>query len=1102
MGSTSHQGVLRPAMRSMQRLSTREPAAWTRESALRNALDLAAIVARAVTLRERPRSGSAPVATVLGAEIGARLSRWVRAVGGDVETLERRLAWDGLTLEGGLAAIAETRATATWPSWAETVAEISDAARAIGAIGWPAAVPPPTAAAEPLPYESLLLPAVLVARARLGARLASHDDPFTLEAHRDLERSLLRRLCTVSARAIHAHFEQSLSVGRRLQRTHGHASADSRELHDGFVASVLAAGLAPLLEQYPVLARLVATVVEQHVAACAELAQRIASDHDRLAQAFAPGGVLGCVSSVRPHLSDFHNGGRSVAILTFESGACVVYKPKSLAPDVAFSYLQAWANLRGATPALTSPVVLDRGAYGWVACADHAPCADEAAATRFHERAGMLMALVHAVCGSDCHRGNLIACGEHPVVVDLETLMHHEARAMGVEEPLTDAMHTVVTRFRDSILRTGFVPRWDFSAEGSAFDVSGLGGGAGATRTQELCWRDVGTDAMHLEMGDVVAAFDDCTPTLAGRPLPADEYVDALATGFERMYRLLVAHRAELLADGGPIAAFRGCPVRFIFRPTIVYSLIRDQSLEPDALTSGISRSIVLESLTRGFMGADERPDAWPILSAELEAMERLDVPYFVGASDSDALHLGERASIARYFEGPSYDASWAKIAAMDSADLDRQLDVLRLAFVARSARAEVAKVSMREAATVAPVAATAESLIAGAARIADEIADRAVRGRDGSAAWVDIGYARGADRFQLQPMGIDLYDGAAGIGLFLAAYEHATGDSRHHALALGAMAQARRPGRHLQRMDIGGVSGLGSVIYALTRVARFIDEPSLLDDALRMSLLLDVDAIAADRHLDVMSGTAGALLGLLALHQAFGNAAVLERARVCGRRLVDARVEGPGGSRAWRTLDGRQLAGFSHGASGIAHALLQLHAITGDEDLRRAAEDGLAFERHVFSADARSWPDLRTDGAPRYPTSWCNGAAGIALARAAVAPLVEASAIRDDLEHAASAVIAAGWDGVDHLCCGNAGRLEALLVASHRFSRPGWRAAALSGATQVMTRRSASGGFRLFENQASSVYGPGLFRGTAGIGYGMLRLARPAVLPSVLLLE
>ncbi len=1092
----------------MQRLSTREPATWTRGPAPTHALDLPAIVARAVTLRERLRSGSEPVATVLGADVGAQLSRWVRATGGDVETLERRLAWDGRTLDGALAAIAATPAAAAWPGWAETVAEISDAARAIGAIGWPAPVPPPLSAAEPLPYESLLVPAVLVARARLGARLASSADPLTLEAHRDLERALLERLCNVAARAVHEHFEQSLSVGRRLQRTLGHVSTDSRELHDRFVGTLLMAGLAPLFEQYSVLARLVATVVEQHVAACAELAQRIASDHDHLAQTFAPDGRLGLVTSVRAHLSDFHNGGRSVAILTFEGGARVVYKPKSLALDVAFSYLQAWANARGATPALTSPGVLDRGTYGWVACAEHAPCVDEAAAVRFHQRAGMLMALVHALCGSDCHRGNLIAAGEHPVLVDLETLMHHEARAMGDEEPLTDAMQTVVTRFRDSILRTGFVPRWDFSGEGSAFDVSGLGGGAGATRTQELCWRDVGTDAMHLEMADVVSSFDDCTPMLDGRPLSAGDYVDALAAGFERTYGVLIAHRADLLADDGPIAAFRGCPVRFIFRPTIVYSLLRDQALAPEALTSGVSRSIVLESLARGFMGGGDRPDAWPILAAELEAMERLDVPHFVGASDSDALPIGETTAIAHYFERPSYHASRAKVAAMDAADLGRQVDVLRLAFVARSARAELGSVTLGDGAVVAPVAATDDALIAGAARIADEIAERAVRGRDGSAAWLDIGYTRRADRFQLQPMGIDLYDGATGIGLFLAAYERATGDDRHHALALGAMAQARRPGRYLERMDIGGISGIGSVIYALVRVARFIKEPSLLDDALRMSGLIDVDAIAADRHLDVMSGTAGALLGLLALHQAFGNAAVLERARVCGRHLVanchPERSEGSarGARGSWKTLDGRQLAGFSHGASGIAHALLQLHAITGDEDLRRAAEEGLAFERHVFSADAGAWPDLRADGAARYESSWCNGAAGIALARAAVAPMIDVSHIRDDIELGTSAVIAAGWDGVDHLCCGNVGRIEALLVASHRFSRPGWRAAALAGAAQVMARRNASGGFRLFQNQPEFVYSPGFFRGAAGIGYGMLRLARPAVLPSVLLLE
>lgn len=52
-----------------------------------------------------------------------------------------------------------------------------------------------------------------------------------------------------------------------------------------------------------------------------------------------------------------------------------------------------------------------------------------------------------------------------------------------------------------------------------------------------------------------------------------------------------------------------------------------------------------------------------------------------------------------------------------------------------------------------------------------------------------------------------------------------------------------------------------------------------------------------------------------------------------------------------------RPLAGFSHGAAGIALALLRLHASRPEPAFLQAARDGVAFERAVFSPEERNWP-------------------------------------------------------------------------------------------------------------------------------------------------
>jgi lantibiotic modifying enzyme len=53
---------------------------------------------------------------------------------------------------------------------------------------------------------------------------------------------------------------------------------------------------------------------------------------------------------------------------------------------------------------------------------------------RYYQRAGQLLCLLYVLGANDCHNENLIACGEHPVLVDLETLMHHPFREIAGQE--------------------------------------------------------------------------------------------------------------------------------------------------------------------------------------------------------------------------------------------------------------------------------------------------------------------------------------------------------------------------------------------------------------------------------------------------------------------------------------------------------------------------------------------------------------------------------------------------------------------------------------------------------------------------------------------
>ncbi|MBI4277938.1 MAG: type 2 lantipeptide synthetase LanM, partial [Armatimonadetes bacterium] len=707
--------------------------------------------------------------------------------------------------------------------------------------------------------------------------------------------------------------------------------------------------------------------------------------------------------AIQPSLSDPHREGRTVAILTFASGLKLVYKPKDLGAEAAYNALLDWLNRRGAPLEFRVCRVLNRTTHGWVEFVEARPCADHREAREYFRRVGMLLCLIYALEGTDCHQDNIIASGPHPVLVDVESLLTHRMREDRPAES-TDAEILADRHFAHSVLRTGLLPVWELDQQAQvAFNVGGLGGVAGEVKVPVPTWTHVNTDYMSLGPESVAIPVPANVPSLDGVPLRLEDHVPEVIAGFEAMYRFLLARREALLAADSPLHAFRGQRVRFVFRATRIYALLLQTLLDPGCLREGVDRSIQLDQVSRASLAFESRPEFWPLLRAEREALEQGDIPLFTARTDQDAVETAGGGAIAGVFSGPSDALAVERLRALDAEDLNRQVALIQGMLSAHfghqitpiaAQNASISQTDHQPPRPASPAAAgdplpprelSGEALVARALRIAEEMHARAIRGADGSATWVVPQLMWEAQRYQYAGAGGSLYDGSAGISLFLAALDSIAGAGRFGDLALGALRQVRqdlgrRGDRLADHMGIGGAAGLGGLAYALARIAGFLQEPDLLDDAARAAALITRDRIAADHVLDVVGGAAGAILGLLGVHAMTGDSDALERARACGRHLVTAQTATPSGHRAWPAADGKFMTGFSHGAAGIAYALLRLYRATGEEDLLRAAEDAIAYEDSLFSAAAENWPDLRGHGEPGFVAQWCHGTPGIAL--------------------------------------------------------------------------------------------------------------------------
>jgi type 2 lantibiotic biosynthesis protein LanM len=1113
-------------------------------------VELAQIVARAAPLEERLSRVRRRAREVTSTATGeARFERWASPLTRpDSLGLRNRLEWAGwneVEVRSALESPPEPDSEPL-PRWAPTLAEIIAAARELAARGSlehdPDRVTFPLDQAKPIAFEEVLLPVVLTARAKLLARLGSaglypDQQPLSLfseSAYRELERGLLANLATMAGRALEAEFSRFRPAGHTLLRLLvGDAPPAGTASYRTFAGTLLESGLLELFRVYPVLARLVATAADSWVDATAELCCRLERDLPEIDRFFRPVGntpvagpigqeSLGKVIEIRTDLSDPHRGGRTVSLLTFDVGFRVIYKPRSLGMEVAFNRLLEWCNDRDVVLPLKTFRVFERQGYGWVEHVEQAPCADEAAGRRFYRRAGALLCLVHALRGTDCHWENVIANGEHPVLVDAETLLHPDAPPMDAAEEAAESW--LPDGFDDSVVRTGLLPCWQFDEQSSfAHDASGLGGvDVQQSSRRVLCWKSINRDDIHLTTVETMMPRKENAAVLNGLVLSPNDHVEEIISGFSRMYRFLLAHREALLASDGPIARFASQRCRFVLRPTQTYISVLHLACDPDSLRDGADRSIALDALSRGLVARSQKPRAWSIVPSELRALEGLDIPYFEAAPDSRFVSVGPDHEVEDFFDEASYPQALALMRALDALDLEHQVAIIRGSFSAKASSAGFAEalsgaglsVESRRSDPQAPALGGAE-LLSAAHAIAAEIETEALRARDGTLRWISLGQVPSSDRYQLQPLGPGLYDGYCGVALFLAALDFVARTDRYREITLGCLRSLRDALRSFppasssafaRRIGLGGATGLGSIVYALTRTSRFLSLPDLLEDAGRAASWISSELIAADRDLDIVGGSAGAILGLLSLYGETGKPAELASAIECGRHLLERRVHEPMGARAWKSAGTRPLTGFSHGAAGIGYALLRLYQATGDRIWLDAAREGIDYERSVFSPAAQNWPDFRESRGPvrepRFMVSWCHGAPGIGLGRLGCLPSVDGSETREEIEVALQATRYFGLTPVDHLCCGNFGRIEVLQVAARRLSRPELAEEAQRQTASLVARAEEHGSYRLLPELPHEVFSPGFFRGTSGIGYQLLRTAFPELLPSILLWE
>ena len=741
-----------------------------------------------------------------------------------------------------------------------------------------------------------------------------------------------------------------------------------------------------ILEEYPVLARQVVIHINHWIDFSLEFLGHVAEDWELLRATFNQADDPGVLVEVGGDAGDSHRSGRSVLIARFSSGWQVVYKPRSLSIDVHFQELLAWLNERGDHPPFRTLKVLDRGDHGWMEFVAAHACSSEEEIRHFYERQGAYLALLYALEATDFHSENLIAAGEHPILLDLEALFH--PRIGGTD--LMQAEQVAGNTMNYSVLRVGLLPHRLWSNDESAgIDLSGLGSQPGQLTPKPVPrWEDMGTDEMRLTRQRVEMPGGRNRPTLNGTEIRVLDYTEAIVTGFNSVYGSLLKYRADLVSEQGPLARFAEDEVRAIMRATQTYGVLLQESFHPDVLRDALDRDQLFDRL---WVAVEQCPFLAKVIPAEHQDLQNGDIPIFTSRPDSRDLWTSSRERIADFFDEPGIVRVRRRIQELSDRDCAQQLWFIRASLATLSKAGDGIRRPTHYL-TEAKAPADRERLLFAARSVGDRLEELALRGEQDSS-WIGLTLANEQDWF-LAPLGLDLYDGLPGVALFLGYLGKITDKSRYTTLAKAAISTVRR---EIERRaspipSIGGFDGGGGVAYALAHLGFLWDEPDLLLEA--DAIVEGIPArIERDERFDIISGAAGCIGSLLVLHRCIPSDRTLAAAVQCGDHLLaHAQPMQPGLGWVLKGVASKPLAGFSHGAAGVAWALLELAAVTGEERFRAAARAAIEYERSLFSPAEGNWPDLRELGvshaagddgnAKSSMLAWCHGAPGIGLAR------------------------------------------------------------------------------------------------------------------------
>lgn len=714
---------------------------------------------------------------------------------------------------------------------------------------------------------------------------------------------------------------------------------------------------------YPVMKALILHQIYQFIEYLCEIERAINRDKGVIVEKFCSNKVFNKVLDIKLNLSDPHRNGRTVAKVDLDNGYSIIYKPHNLKKEVLMNEIYQ-VFMENSTFQFRIFDVLDRQTYGWEEYIATKECSSEDEVVRYFERMGAILFICYLFGATDIHCENIIASGEFPVLIDLETIPGIILK----ENPRT-AEEFVSKKISNSVIRTGILPTIVWGKNGEGVMVSALGKSKNMKSPFNLPYvKEAFSSAIHISYVKKDISVTGSLPIMQGNIVDATTYSTQICRGFEKAYRLYMNLQTQLSDMVRAVLEQKG---RVIFRHTQQYSMYSNISFYPQFLRSWEEREKFFDTLNVHKKYAE-------LYQYEKMTLNAMDIPVFEVDVKRGTTYDGDSREYR--LQNFNIDDGYYKMKHFCESDLAYQEKCIKLSLDMLTDRRLPKLLNVNE-----PEGITAKEKIV--ANIADYICESAVI-FEGNISWDNLTFYDN-NTWRLVPIDLDLYDGIGGIAIFLASINMTYPSEKYKKILKliqnKLFVYTDYNGHSMENprtKDCGILKGEGSIVYTYLLLYKITGDKKFLDYAEKHYSQYEKIFLQCQNP-DYLSGSAGAIIVLVKLYSETGNKKYLNVAEMLGEKIwKKAKKQKEGYGIVSENDKLPPLAGMAHGTSGyiIAYAYLY-EQIRRPEYFDRIIEL-LKYEDSLFDSELRNWIDFRENGERRNTIAWCHGAPGIAVAR------------------------------------------------------------------------------------------------------------------------